>query len=153
MARAQNSNMDGSTSPSSLIQTACFLVSWVMTESVAVFVESTGVIDVVSAKQNAASTKRVEKIRSNNFIPSIYEDFGLKSAKFREKLFKMSEGEVSPWFALRCSPLPRLGASPLKPQLSHEFDFSNEKSFFSEMPLGISNQCDSQIFFQIEKGL
>jgi hypothetical protein len=53
------------------------------------FVESTGAIDVVSARQNAASTKRVEKIRSNNFIPSIYEDFGLKSAKFRENRRKV----------------------------------------------------------------
>ena len=98
-----------------------------MTESLAVLAESTGAIDVVSAKQNAASTKRVEKIRSNNFIPSIYEDFGLKSAKFRENRRKEWDWDV------KCL------------LLSHEFDF------FSEMPLGISNQCDSQIFFQIEK--
>jgi hypothetical protein len=85
-----------------------------MTESVAVFVESTGVIDVVSAKQNAASTVRIEKIRSNNFIPSIYEDFGLKSAKFRENRRKEWDWDV------KCL------------LLSHEFDFSNEKSFFSQ---------------------
>ena len=55
-----------------------------MTESVAVLAESTGAIDVVSAKQNAASTKRVEKIRSNNFITAIYQVFGLTSAEFCE---------------------------------------------------------------------
>ena len=63
-----------------------------MTESVAVLAESTGAIDVVSAKQNAASTKRVEKIRSNNFIPSIYEDFSPQSADFCEilRVFKIA---------------------------------------------------------------
>ena len=47
----------------------------------------------------------------------------------------LPRGEVSPWFALRCSPPPRLGALPLKPQNQtngpHGLDFANAKSVFN----------------------
>ena len=40
---------------------------------------------------------------------------------------KGGEGEASPWFALRCSPPPRLGGPPLKPPALKKFMFHGEK--------------------------
>ena len=102
MARAQKSYMEGSTSPSNLIQTACFLLSAVLAavsrlaESVAVLIaESVAVMAlaevsavavscVVPAKPNAASIIRTEKTLVSNFMALIYEVLGAKSVVFGE---------------------------------------------------------------------
>lgn len=74
MARAQKSYIEGSTSPSSLIQTACFFV--VERESVATW--------VVSAVAKAANIKSTDKILANNFILSIYEVLDKKAYKIEK---------------------------------------------------------------------
>lgn len=75
MARAQNSYMAGSTSPSSLIQTACFLasvISAVLGVAESFFAES--IVAISAAKVNVARNVK----RSSNFvrifISSMYKD-------------------------------------------------------------------------------
>ena len=82
IARAQNSYMLGSTSPSSLIQTACFLPCLGTATSVAVVAElsvmafSMGVEScAVLAKENAASNRSADNMRIIDFIPLIYQVF------------------------------------------------------------------------------
>lgn len=75
MARAQNSYMAGSTSPSSLIQTACFLgttISAVLGVAVSFVTESIVAISAANVNEN-----RNVKRKSNfdkNFISSMYKD-------------------------------------------------------------------------------
>ena len=87
MARAQNSYIVGSTSPSSLIQTACFLGA---TISVAVGVESftTGaksVADAVAAMENVARMAKKKKIFAKSFMLPMYKDCFVKVKFFVKK--------------------------------------------------------------------
>ena len=89
MARAQNSYMAGSTSPSSLIQTACFFLS---SGTIAVFAESTTV--VVSANANAAKKAKKRNSFVNTFILSMYKDLFCSETIFCEKKHDYAESSV-----------------------------------------------------------
>ena len=87
MARAQNSYMAGSTSPSSFIQTACFLgivISLALEVEESAFVES-----IVTSSAAKVNDTRMAKIKSNfvkNFISSMYKDLFYNEQIFVKKV-------------------------------------------------------------------
>ena len=86
MARAQNSYMAGSTSPSSLIQTACFLgtpISAVLGVAVSFVTESIVAISAanVNENRNVKRKSNFDKI----FISSMYKDLFYIEQEFVKK--------------------------------------------------------------------
>ena len=82
-SRAQNSYMAGSTSPSSLIQTACFLGAEISVFTESFFTGSTTA--VVSASENAVKNARKRNNFVNIFISSMYKDLISYEHLFCEK--------------------------------------------------------------------
>ena len=86
MARAQNSYMAGSTSPSSLIQTACFFgasISVVLDVAVSFVTESIVAISAanVNENRNVKRKSNLDKI----FISSMYKDLFYIEREFVKK--------------------------------------------------------------------